>query len=301
MNWRLRRTVQGFGFWSWLLLLIFPFAATRASILSPERGAQISLVIGDIASPYFKLVVDSSTYVSATGPGELKFVVRFSIPSGARRDARFGVKVSDGATEVAKADTTVAASDATWQSDPSRPSEPFRIVVKVPEGDHRYRVDLTSPVKSFAGVRYLFSTSPGRQPKSPVYPVDMAGTTSISMKEKLVDFFLADSTRPVKVRVIGPTRLRIVTRLAYSGVMKGTQKYSVQVSMDSKPTAQQALETSKSPATYFTNHKEWSVGESQTVYTDIPEGTHEVSVILRSTSAPALAVRFTIPKEDVGK
>jgi len=301
MNWRLLRTVMVLVSGGWLLHLIFPIAVVEASVLSPEHGVQISLVIGDNVSPYYKLVVDSAAYVRVTGPGELKFVTRFSIPTGARRDARCSIKVSDGVKRVAEIDTTVGASDATWQDEPFRPGKAFRFSVKVPEGEHRYRVDLTSPVKSFAGVRYLFSTGGGRQPKSPVYPIDMLGATSIALKEKLVDFFLADTVRPVKVRVIGPTRLRIVTRLAYSGVMKGPQKYSVLIAIDSKPASQQALETSKSPATFFTNHKEWSVGKSHTVYTNIPEGAHEVSVLLRSTLAPAMAVRFTIPKEDIDK
>jgi hypothetical protein len=128
----------------------------------------------------------------------------------------------------------------------------------------------------------------------------MLGATSVELKEKVLDFFLADSAKPVRVRVIGPTRLRIVTRLAYSGVMKGPQKYSAEVDIDSKPVTRQALETSKSPATYFTNHKEWSVGESRTIYVDVPAGKHEVSVRLGSSAAPALAMRFTIPSEDIG-
>ncbi len=181
-----------------------------------------------------------------------------------------------------------------------RPSEGFRIHVNVPDGTHRYKVSFKSPARGFAGIRYLFSTGEGHQAKSAIYPIDMLGATSVALKEKEIDFFLADSIRAVKVKVIGPTRLRVVTRLAYSGIMKGTQKYSAAIELDGKPMSRIPLETSKSPATYFNNHKDWSVGESRTFYLDIPVGTHEAAIRLASSSAPALAMRFTIPKDDIG-
>ena len=276
-------------------------AAGKPILVAPESGAQLMLAIGDNVSPYYRLAVDSATYVKVSGPGELRLVVRFSLPAGSSAEGTWKMEVSEGARQLTSVNKTSAVSLQTWQGSPFRPCELFKFSINVPEGDHRYRIGLASPIKSFAGVRYLFSSNAAREAKSAVYPIEMLEATSVEFKEKTIDFFLADSVRPVTVRVIGPTSLRIVTRLAYSGVMKGPQKYSAVMALDSKPVSREALVTAKSPNTFFTNHKEWSVGESKTVHMEVPEGTHEVSVRLGSSAAPALAVRFTIPRDDIGK
>lgn len=301
MSWDLMRIRKKIGVLGLLVLALACARGAEAALLTPEGSERLSLIIGDNESPYFRLGVDSTTYLKVTGPGTLTLVVRFSFPGSVGADPSWEIKVSEGGKQVAELDTAIAASASAWKESAARPGESVKLSVNVPEGEHRYQIGLTSTVKAFAGVRYLFSSVVGHQAKSAVYPVDMLEATSVSVKEKLIDFFIADSARPVKVRVIGPTRLRIVTRLAYSGVMKGPQKYSVLVDLDGVSAVHPALQTSKSPSSYFTNHKDWSVGESQTIYVDVPQGTHEVSVRLGSSSAPALAMRFTIPQEDVSR
>jgi hypothetical protein len=127
----------------------------------------------------------------------------------------------------------------------------------------------------------------------------MAGTTTVAFKERLLDFFLADNSKPVVVEVIGETSLRVISRLAYSGVMKGPQKYTLIIILDGKELRREPLATEKSVNAEYTNHKEWSVGESRTTYVDIPSGKHKVQFQLSETDAPAVAVRFTVPQEDV--
>jgi len=300
MIWKLLLRHRGAAFLM-LLSAVSCLAVGKPTMVAPESGTQVMLLIGDNISPYYRLDVDSATYVKVSGPGELRLVVRFSLPAGASSEGSWKMEVSEGAKQLTLVDKTTAVSEQTWQDSPFRPCELFKFSLNVPDGDHRYRIGLSSPIKSFAGIRYLFSSDAAREAKSAVYPIEMLEATSVEFKEKTIDFFLADSIRPVTVRVIGPTSLRVVTRLAYSGVMKGPQKYSTVIAMDSEAVSREALVTAKSPSTYFTNHKEWSVGESKTVHIDVPVGTHEVSVRLGSSSAPALAVRFTIPKEDIGK
>jgi hypothetical protein len=288
------------GIFGALMLILVCGVLADASILTPENGEQISLVLGDQESVYYRLASDSSARISVTGPGALTLLIRASIQTSTGPSVRWSMNVEEVGRVVTSVDTVYVPSGSNWKDFPLRPSEGFRLHVNVPEGSHSYRITFKTPGRGFAGIRYLFSTGEGHQAKSAIYPIDMLGATSVALKEKEIDFFLADSARAVKVKIVGPTRLRIVTRLAYSSTMKGTQKYSVATDLDGKSTGRIPLETSKSPATYFTNHKEWSVGESRTIYMDIPAGTHEVAVRLASTSAPALAMRFTIPKDDIG-
>lgn len=284
-----------------LLAALWTSAAAKPVLIVPESGSQLELAIGDKITPFYRLDVGGSSYVNVTGPGELRLVVRFTLPEGTSTEGSCRVDVSEGTKQLTSVERTTAVSAQSWQGIKDRPCEMFKFSLNVPEGEHRYRLTLSSPVKSFAGVRCLLSTKAARETKSAVYPIAMLEAASVSLKEKTLDFFLADSTHPVTVRVIGPTRLRIVTRLAYSGVMKGPQKYSAVLSIDDGAESRKAMVTSKSPATLFTNHKEWSVGESKTTYADVPQGTHDVSIRLGASTAPALAVRFTIPMEDIGQ
>ncbi len=268
--------------------------------LTPESGTVLTLQLQDRTSSYYLLNANSPSFIAVSGPGVITVFVRLTFaPSDGTADVPYVVKVSEGDTLIKSVASKTSASAARWLNTSGVPGKSRKFTIRVPQGAHRYKLSLTSPSHNSAGLRYIFEAKSTHGGEVDVYPRSMLGSTSVAFKEKLIDFFLADSARPVIVRLVGPTRLRVVGRLAYNGVMKGPQKYSLTLSLDNHAVPRAALQTTKSATALFTNHKEWSVGESRTIYVDIPGGSHEVAVALGSSPAPAVALRFTIPKEDI--
>ena len=268
--------------------------------IAPAGAAALNLEIAGKLSLYHRLAVDSTATLAVKGPGKLDVLVRLSLKSELDTGIAYVVRVSENNTLLKTIEATSSPSESKWQNTNDLAAKSRKFTLAVPEGDHRLSFKLTNTKASAAGLRYLYeSGKTSHKSDSDVYPLSMAGSVTVSLREKLIDFFLADKTRPVVVEVIGPTSLRVISRLAYSGTMKGPQKYNLSISLDNQSLRQEALTSEKSVNVDFTNHKEWSVGESRTTYLDVPGGKHRVSFVLNSTDAPAVALRFTIPKEDV--
>lgn len=283
-----------------LLLGLVTSSKVRSDQITPEGAALMNLDLAGKISPYHRLSRDSVVLVAVSGPGRLDLIVRLSFPSERDTNTSYQLEINEGQTLTKTFQGASSPTTSKWLSSMEFAGDSKKYSLDIPDGDHRFAVKMTSSKSLSACARFLYYPKTiTHKGDSDLYPVEMAGTTTIAFKEKLLDFFIADQKKPVVVEVIGPTKLRAVTRLAYSGTMKGPQKYSVDVSLDGHSLRKDALATEKAVTSDFTNHREWSVGESRTIYVPIPAGKHRVGFLLSGCDAPALAVRFTIPKEDV--
>jgi hypothetical protein len=275
--------------------------AAAADWLAPEGAAPRTLVVGGKPSTYYLATPVAPWFVPLEGPGRLTCLVRLALGQANADTFTYTIVISEGDRLIKTVETGTRPSEWSWtDASLGRASLSRKFSVKLPEGPHRLRFELKKCSAGAAALRYQFDPSSLNDDQSSLYPVAMAGSVSILVKEKSLDYFLADSSTAVQVKVVGPTRLRVITRLAYTGTMKGPQKYGVGVSLDGQGQPTEALVTEKAITTVVENHPEWSVGESRTFYLAIPDGGHELEFRLQGTPAPAVALRFTIPSEDVG-
>lgn len=272
---------------------------SRAVALAPEQGTVMALEIGGKQSTYYRLEKDSASWITVNGPGRLTCIVRLVFPHGVQEPQAYGLVVSEGDRVLKSVQSLTRLSEWHWVGLADEGAGlARRFSVNIPKGSHRLRVELKQTNVAAAAVRYLVRNKSPHSDESSLYPTAMAGTATVLVKERPLEFFLSDTLKPVSVNVIGPTRLRVVTRLAYSGTMKGPQRYGLRVSLDGQAVPTEALLTEKAITTSFGNHPEWSVGESRTIYFPISAGTHRMDFHLTGTEAPAVAMRFTIPREN---
>lgn len=275
-------------------------AIADATPLAPEQGTVMSLDIGGKQSTYYRLEKESETFISVTGPARLICFVRLVYPSNLKEAQSYTVVVSESGRILKTVTSETRPSEWQWvgaHGEAAGLSRKFS--VRVAEGNHRLRLELKQTSARAAAVRFKLTKGAPHGSEISLHPVAMAGTTTILVNERPLDYFLGDSNKPVVVKVIGPTRLRVVTRLAYSGTMKGTQRYGLRVVQDGRAVSTEALSTQKALTSSFANHTDWSVGESRTVYFPVADGEHSLEFRLSGSDAPAVALRFTIPLEDV--
>jgi len=281
------------------LLFVGAVHARASDLIAPERGRVMTLIIGGKHSTYYHLAADTASYLTVTGPARLTFIVRLAPALPSADTLAYSMVVSSGGQILETVSTTTGPIDWHWLNSDRGVCKSRKFSVSIPEGTHRLKVELKNTDVPDAGVRYMLSSGSPHGSETTLYPTGMAEAVTVLLKEKPLDYFIATAEKPVEVRVVGPTRLRAVTRLVYSGTMKGPQRFGLDVREDGKPVPSEALITKKSLAANFPDHPEWSIGESRTVYFPIAAGEHDLTLRLTGTDAPGLAVRFTIPKEDI--
>lgn len=268
-------------------------------LLRPSPAREMTLTLDTKTSLYYRLDAEQPAVVSAKGPSTLKLIVR-AIPSAAHADTiPFKVAVTEGGHPVAEIDTRTSPSRYTWQNSSEACSESRSVSIPVPTGVHEYRVRFESPAAGAAAVRYVLRAAKTGSPQSQLYPAAHEEAVTVLVREKPLDYFLASSRNPVTVRVVGPTTLRVVSRLVYRNRDKGRQLYTLLAKCDGKVLPDWTFETEKSLLAECVQYADWNLGRSQTTMMPVPKGIHEYSFQLSGDRAPAVALRFSIPREDL--
>lgn len=269
-------------------------------LLAPLSGSVMTLSLADRQNAYYRLTKDSSLTVTAAGPGWLSAVVRLALPVGYKDSASYRILVMDGSDTVKDFRGASVADNVEWIGLKEHPSELHKFSFPVSEKQKTFQYRLLSSDVPVAGVRFLLRRPSPHARESPLYPLAMDRMLVLIYKDRRLDFHLATTAKPVKVRVIGPTRLRAVTRLVFGPTMKGEQKYALDVQVDKDHIRQEKLSTTKAVNDVWDEESQWVPGKSQTVYVEIPKGEHNVTFTPSATDAPGVALRFTLPSQDAG-
>ena len=281
-----------------LAVLSLGVSAARADeLLAPIHGTVISLSIGDKQSTYYRLPSDSALDVTATGPGWLSGIVRLVLPPSFADSAAYRILVTSDADTVRQFSDTVGTADAEWIGTKEQPSMLRKFSFPISEKSRTYRFRLLNSSGYDAAVRFLLRRPAPHSKESPLYPTAMDRTLTLLYRERRLDFHLATATAPVRVHVIGPTKLRIVTRLVFGPTMKGSQKYALGLVLDKVPLRKEELSTTKAVTGEFEDEPNWLPGKSKTVYVTIPSGEHDLTISPAATDAPGVAMRFTLPSD----
>ena len=151
----------------------------------------------------------------------------------------------------------------------------------------------------FRSLRVLNRSGSVQSSSVSLTPVEYEKVVIAVLKEKPVSYYTCTSNKAVKVRVIGPTKLKVETRLNYETNMKGKQKYHLTIEENGKLISRPALESIKSLTVTYQDLKTVVPGESRVFYLDIPTGQHTYSFKLGESIANSVSLRFSIPKKDL--
>lgn len=111
-------------------------------------------------------------------------------------------------------------------------------------------------------------------------------------------YYSLSKGNPIKVKVNGPTKLEMITRLILpkDGIVNG--KYSIKVVEKSTTVKHYSTSTEKSDA--FVKNPNMILGKSRKFTMDVPEGNHTYEYYLESDNAADVAIKFSI-KSKKGK
>ena len=119
------------------------------------------------------------------------------------------------------------------------------------------------------------------------------------VREALVPYFRNEPNRPFEVEIIGPTELRIFTRIENTPDMRGRIHYRLQIRSGGKVVNTFQLSSRRSDITAYLEEDHLVPGRAAEIAIPIPEGRHRLEIQPLDPDKSTLLARFMIPREDL--
>ncbi|MDP8228545.1 MAG: hypothetical protein P9M15_03735 [Candidatus Electryoneaceae bacterium] len=288
------------------LLVIAPFRMALADsnewqFVKPYKGKKVTLDIGENQRSYWQLDKKKSVSIKVIGPAELKVITRAVIPEG-DSEVVFGfVIIRDGevrnligrATSIARSVTRTSRSD-------EQIGESRVVIFNVPEGEHQYSLRL--PKKTDVGVYvrlFTLQEAPPEVPYIAYLPRTFPEETSIAVREREYIYYRVQEGQSVEIEVIGPTRIKGISRLEFDHSMRGDKPYRIQIKERNRIISTKPFTGAISGTASYIETTDKLVGKGDTFYINVPAGRHRYEVTTPDNGM-AVLLRFYLPQCDLG-
>ena len=281
--------------------MIVCFAGPKTKVLTPKNAdASISIMISDKSLNYYPLSFDESSILTARGPGKLKIITRGHLKSQNEKSTDYAVYYRiNGSKKIkvefnsVKPDVKALFADASL----GFPSSGENIIIELTRGEHT--IELWSGTKNFKiSTRVLFTAIKEKKldwvslsPMQPNEPV------SLVTNEDVVSYFRYSSVKPLKVKITGPTILRVLNRIEFDYYMKGKVNYRIEVKEDKNIKNTYMLSTDPSDVTRYKKDRKKTPGKANEIVISVPSGTHTYEIF--TLDKCSVVARILFPKKDI--
>lgn len=276
-----------------------PGLAGRFVPLVPAGAKSVTLLTGGKERTYYALTKRAPVTLQVDGPGQLVVFSRLSFPGGAEATGQYTIKVLEGKNTLKVQTTQTDRSDASFKGSAMRPGKSRKFSLNVPEDTHTFTFQLEGDNAGEAALRFLFGRKKGSGSLVSLEPLAYDKIVTAMVEEKLIAYYVASKERSVQLRIVGPTRLRVSTRLNYDAKMKGDQKYAVTLSEGGRQIVLKSLATTKSVGIEYQEWRDVVPGKVNAFFVDVPKGEHTYRVALTEGLAHSVSLKFSIPKKDL--
>ncbi len=272
--------------------------APRWKSIAPSAcPLQTRLMVDGKQVTYCRFDAEHALSFSAEGPVRVKILTRLVIPNDRERDSYAVAVARDGATVQTERFDTAPTGRAFYAAlDGVRPGVIRRIYIDVPAGAHTY--ELRAGERERVDARVYASTDLDADRVS-FAPRDGATVeTLISGDKELVYYVLAEGN-PVVLDVVGPTTIRVNTRLLFDQTMSKRETYVLGVSEPGTTEVLYKIETTPSTSVVCRDRTDVLPGALRHFSLEVGPGPHAYEFRLVDAPAQALAIGFHIPRGDI--
>jgi len=263
-------------------------------LLEDLKGTEVDLIIGDKRCSYYQF--DKKTPVSVTlqGPTRLKIRTRLGLPDGLQDEIKYKVRVTEDKRRAKE--FSIATQKSNVVSFPEKRlgiTESKSIYISVAPGAHTYTLQLLEPKEAVGYVRFYKQLR--KLKYIPFAPQSYHSIEIVTAKEKERQYYRATKDKVVKAEVLGPTKLKVTTRLGFTPKMKGEQTYGIEV-FDGREKREYAFKAKKSDVASY-GDRICSVG--RTFIVKVPKGRHTYE--FKPVGVDEVLLRLLIPKQATKK
>lgn len=282
------------------LLAAIASVATAADWLSvgPAGYESMSNVTVDGKQlPYYRFSAEAPLRFAVDGPTRVKVLVRLRVPMNASESSCAFDVVRDGAASVAESLSASASERAYYVSlEDFRPSVLRRIYVDVPTGRHGYEV---RPRGRYRADARVFRSADEAPSLASLAPREYARAETFLHKDSELVYYMASTERGVVLDVVGPTSIKVNSRLVYDKTMTGGQTYMLGVTRDGGEEMLYKVETRPSETVAFRDREDLVPGALRYFMLEVPSGRHSYEFRVADALASGVALKFYIPRGDL--
>lgn len=256
--------------------------AKHVELKPKEAGGAISVVSLGKTRTYYPLSSTRSTIVEVKGPGELRILTRARFVQKAEDelDYRIFYKVDGAEEHILDIEGVMRAQDAKYKDEAlGIPGESKDAKIKIGRGYHAIELMLRDSLPRISA-RYLFAPRKQKKtkwvalaPLSPVEPVDLFAA------EETAHYYRFSKEKPLKIEIIGPTELRVLTRIENSFDMKGRANYRLQIRQNGQVLQSYQLSSRRSETTAYKNNPKLVPGKAREIVFKVPKGKQQYEMV----------------------
>jgi hypothetical protein len=292
-----------------LLVLIYHFSAVLAQTATESKPVKptnfqkkIPVIISGKTKNYYALSATDTSVINIQGPGILKVNTRGQFKSGEETSLKYTVLYTiDGDGQKSQVVTGIGRSKQATYADGKLgfPGELNTFEIELLRGNHTIEFKLQDITTNVAA-RYVFTPAKLKKqewmaysPLLPSEPVDLIS------KENTTAYYRFSMDKPLKVEIIGPTELRVLTRTENHFQMKGQINYRVQVKENGTIINTYQLNSKLSEVAVYKDVKDMIPGTACEFVIYVPKGKHLYEISSLDKDKNTLLGRLLIPVKDV--
>jgi len=275
---------------------ITPSNPTNAVSISTQRSK----------NTYFQISAKELLEMNITGPGFLRIITRLDFPEKQSNFAEYEVQLTTDQLErnIFKKKTRRSYISRYNNSVASMPGKIRNLSLFVPEGNHHLRLTLPPDADYLVNFRFFFTKEILKGVWAYLQPLTspQESTLLVDKKRKRAYFIVLPDKGPV-FEAVGPANLRVLTRWVNTQISVRFGRYQVKVWEDGVLKQTHPIEASPAKdAVLVENAKQGSVGTSQAIYIQVPEGKHRYEILADGLeNVESVLARPFILKEDLTK
>jgi hypothetical protein len=295
--------------WTLALMLLAGAAGAAWTTARSIKGAKRVIAEVDGKSrAYWLLAKDGTFSASVNGPALVRLVSRAPWKSklkgkdlvldwtvDGQPGGRFThplVKSRGGRLRPAKDDPSFATPNK-W----TRLSAASTDEIRIPFGTHILRVKADQSAAESALLR-LKVKSIHPMPKGgtvDLLPRQEGRTRIVEVKQSRATYQVLGSGQELQVEAVGPTVVKVLTRLDWNSSMVGTQKYQLKVLEDGQLKNTWVLRGRHSRGAVYADKQDTTPAHGETLFIEVPEGRHSYTVKF-DDSGRELNLRLLVPR-----
>jgi hypothetical protein len=263
---------------------------------------KIGTVVSGKTRNYYALSTSETSMITVQGPGTLKVNTRGQFRPGENATLSYTVLYTiDGGVQQSKVIQGVGRSKKAVYQDATLgvPGELSTFEIQLSRGYHNIEFRIKENTYN-AAARYIFTPAKLKKqewlafsPMLPSVPVDLISRETNTL------YYRFSMEKPLRVEIIGPSELRVLTRTENHYQMKGRINYRVQVRENGSVINTYQLFSSVSDIAVYKDEKNLIPGTACEFVIYVPKGTHIYEISPMDKDKGTLLGRLLIPVKDV--
>jgi len=284
-----------------LAISLLCFAYPKTKVIVPKNSnSSISINLSGKKLKYYSLSADVKTILSVRGPGKLKIITREHIKAKNKKPQNYFLYYRINGSEKIKVEfNSIEVDERAYFDDGSLgiPSVGENIFIEISRGENTVEV-WSGSENPMICIRSLFTEIKEKKIDwvrlSPMYPNE---PVSLVTNEEVLSYFRYSSGKSLKIKITGPTVLRVLNRVEFNYKMKGKINYRIEVKEDKKLKNTYMLCSDRSDVTRYKNDGKKIPGKANEIVINVPSGTHKFELVPLDNYTVLAKILF--PQKDI--